>query len=119
MKYFRDFTGNYFITENGGIGWRRNPQDGHGGHSEMHHREMEQIAEAVLERRIAELIPEIQRAATEQAYSNLLEALSFDVTSAVNIGFENGEAIFRDSKTQKVIADAVMREVRKQLKGWK
>ena len=25
MKYFRDFTGNNFITENGGIGWRRNP----------------------------------------------------------------------------------------------
>ena len=119
MKYLRDFTGNYFITENGGIGWRRNPQDGHGGHGPEHRREMEEIAEAVLERRIAELIPEIQRAATEQAYSNLLEALSFDVTSAVNIGFENGEAIFRDSKTQKVIADAVMREVRKQLKGWK
>ena len=119
MKYLRDFTGNYFITENGGIGWRRNPQDGHGGHGPEHRREMEEIAEAVLQRRIAELIPEIQRAATEQAYSNLLEALSFDVTSAVNIGFENGEAIFRDSKTQKVIADAVMREVRKQLKGWK
>ena len=85
----------------------------------MHHREMEQIAEAVLEKRIAQLIPEIQRAATEQAYNNILEALSFDVTSAVNIGFENGESIFRDSKTQKVIADAVMNKVRQQLKGWK
>lgn len=119
MKYFRDFTGNYFITENGGIGWRRNPQDGHGGHGPEHRMEMEQIAEAVLEKRIAELIPEIQRAAAEQAYSNLLEALSFDVTSAVSIAFENGEAIFNDKKTQKVVAEAVMKEIRRQLKGWK
>ena len=119
MKYFRDFTGNHFITENGGIGWRRNPQSSHGGHGPEHYREMEEIAKAVLEKRISELIPDIQRAATEQAYNNILDALSFDVTSAVNIGFENGESIFRDSKTQKVIADAVMREVRKQLKGWK
>ena len=119
MKYFRDFTGNYFITENGGIGWRRNPQDGHGGHGPEHRREMEEIADAIAQKRITEMIPEIQRAATEQAYNNLLEALSFDVTSAVNIGFENGKSIFNDSKTQKVIADAVMKEVRKQLKGWK
>ena len=81
--------------------------------------EMEQIAEAVLEKRIAELIPEIQRAAAEQAYSNLLEALSFDVTSAVSIAFENGEAILNDKKTQKVVAEAVMKEIRRQLKGWK
>ena len=65
----------------------------------MHYREMQQIAEEVVQKRIAELIPEIQRAATEQAYSNLLEALSFDVTSAVNIGFENAGTIFRDKKT--------------------
>ena len=118
MKYL-DSKQQYYYNENGYLCYRRNTSDGHGGHGPEHHREMEEIAEAVLEKRIAELNPEIQRAATEQAYSNLLEALSFDVTSAVNIGFENGEAIFRDSKTQKVIADAVMREVRKQLKGWK
>ena len=79
---------------------------------------MAQIAEQIVQNRIAEVIPEVRRAATEKAYSNLLEALSFDVTSAVNIGFENGESIFRDSKTQKVVADAVMREIRKQLSGW-
>ena len=57
------------------------------------------IAEAVARQQIAEAIPEIKRAATEQAYNGILEALSFDVTSAVNIGFENAESIFKDKKT--------------------
>lgn len=91
--------------------------DGHGGHAEEHRAEMEQVADAIVQKRIAEIVPEIQRAATEQAYHKILQALSFDVTSAVNIGLENGESIFRDSRTQRVIADAVMREVQKQLKG--
>ena len=94
----------------------RGTQDGHGGNAEEHRREMAQIAEQIVQQRIAEAIPEIQRAATEQAYGNLLEALSFNVTSAVNIGFENAGTIFRDKKTQKVVADAVMKEVQKQLK---
>ena len=80
---------------------------------------MEAIAERIAQQKIAEKLPEIQRAAYISAYNDLVNALEFDVTSAVNIGFENGESIFRDSKTQKVIADTVMREVRKQLKGWK
>lgn len=80
---------------------------------------MAQIAEKIAQQKIADVIPEIQRAATEQAYGNLLKALSFDVSSAVEIGFANGESIFRDSKTQKVVADAVMREIKKQLSGMK
>ncbi len=78
-----------------------------------------QIAEQIAQQKIAEVVPEIQKAAYQQAYGNLIEALSFDVTSAVRIGFENGESIFRDSKTQKVVADAIMQEVRKQLKRMK
>ena len=108
----------YGISENSYASYRRR-QDGHGGNAEEHRQEMAQIAEQIVQERIAEVIPEIKRAATEQAYNGLLEALSFDVTSAVNIGFENVESIFRDKKTQKVVADAVMREVRKQLKNIK
>jgi len=66
-----------------------------------------------------DVIPEIQRAAYSTAYNDFVNALSFDVGSAVNIGFANGEAIFKDKKTQKVVADAVMNEVRKQLKKMK
>ena len=84
----------------------------------MHYREMEQIADAIAQKRIAEMLPDIQRAATEQAYSNLLKALAFDVETAVSIGFANGETIFRDNKTQKVVAEAIMREIRKQLQQY-
>ena len=74
-----------------------------------------QIAEQIAQQKIVEAIPEIQKAAYQQAYGNLIEALSFDVTSAVNIGFENAETIFNDSKTQKIVAESIMREIRKQL----
>ena len=80
---------------------------------------MESIAEAVVQKRMNEALPEMKRSAVEQASSELLRALSFDVTSAVNIGFKNGESIFKDKKTQKVVADAVMKEIRKQLKRMK
>ena len=117
MKYL-DSKQQYYYSDSGNLCYRRN-QDGHGGNAEEHRREMAQIADQIVQQRIADIIPDIQRAATENAYSNLLKALSFDVTSAVNIGFENAETIFRDSKTQKVVADAIMREIRKQLEGIK
>ena len=117
MEYL-DSNRQYYYNERGSLCYRRT-QDGHGGRAEEHRREMMQIAEQIAQQKIAEAIPEIQKAAYQQAYGNLIEALSFDVTSAVNIGFENGEKIFSDSKTQKIIADAVMREVCKQLKGIK
>ncbi len=112
-------SGTYSEDGKGGYIWRRNTQDGHGGHSLQHRQEMELIADAVVQKRMNEALPEIKRAAVEQAYSDLLQALSFDVTSAVNIGFKNGESIFKDKKTQKIVADAVMREVYKQLKRMK
>ena len=114
MSYFRDFSGTNFVTESGGIGYRR-AQDGHGGNADAHREEMEQIAEQIVERKIAEMIPEIQRAAYVSAYNNLIGALEFDITSAVSIGLENCGTIFYDSKTQKVLAEAVMREIRKRL----
>ena len=76
---------------------------------------MEQIAEQIAERKMAEALPEIQKATYISAYNNLVGALEFDVTSAVSIGLENCGEIFFDSRTQKVVADAVMREIRKQL----
>lgn len=80
---------------------------------------MQFIAEQVVQQKLNDVIPEIQRAAYSTAYNDIVDALSFDVGTAVNIGFANGEAIFKDKKTQKVVADAVMNEVRKQLKKMK
>lgn len=90
-------------------------QDGHGGRATEHRAEMERIAQ----KKIAEMIPEIQRSAYISAYNDIVNALSFDVTTAVSVAFANGAQIFYDSKTQKVIADAVMQEVRKGLGQFK
>ena len=76
---------------------------------------MQKIAEEIAERIIAQRLPVIQKAAFHQATDSLIRALSFDVHSAVRIGFENGADIFYDSKTQKVVADAVINEIKKRL----
>lgn len=110
-------SGTYSEDGNGGYVWRRNTADGHGGHSAEHRAEMEQIAEQIAQRKIAEMIPEIQRAAYVSAYNNLIGALEFDISSAVSIGLENCGTIFYDSKTQTILAEAVMREIRKRLSG--
>ena len=65
------------------------------------------------QRKINDIIPDLQQAAYSTAYNDMVNALSFDVGTAVKIGFANGETIFKDKKTQKVVADAVMREIRK------
>ena len=104
----------YSINDKGGMEYRRT-QDGHGGYGFEHRAEMEQIAARIAEQKIAEALPEIQRAAYIYAYNNLIAALEFDVTSAVSIGLENCGEIFFDSKTQKVLAEAIMRELKKQL----
>ena len=76
---------------------------------------MEQIAERIAEQKIAAIVPQIQAAALQQARDDLLRAIAFDVETVVQVALHNGETIFRDSKTQKVIADSIMREIRKRL----
>lgn len=117
MRYYEG-DGEHYINKRGYYCYRRNPLL-HGGHSEEHRREMMQIAEQVVAQKLNDVIPEIQRAAYSTAYNDFIKALSFDVESVVNIGFANGEAIFKDKKTQKIVADAIMREVYKHLKGTK
>ena len=79
---------------------------------------MEQIAEKIAEQKLAAIIPQIQTAALQQARDDLLRAFAVDVETVVEVAFANGEKIFRDKKTQKVIADSIMREIRKRLSGF-
>ena len=115
---FYDGDGEHYINEKGYYCYRRR-KDGHGGNAEEHRREMAMIAEQVVQQKLNDIIPEIQRAAYSTAYNDFVNALSFDVGTAVNIGFANGEEIFRDKKTQKMVADAVMEQVKKYLKKMK
>lgn len=103
-----------YINENGYYCWKRDTQDGHGGRAEEHRAEMEEIAAAVAERKIQESIPRITQDAYLRAVQDLTEAAKVDVESVVRVGFQNGEEIFRDKKTQKIIVDAVMGEIKKQ-----
>ena len=96
----------------------RDTQDGHGGKSAEHRAEFRQIAEEIAEQKLAAVIPQICAAALQQARDDLLRALSFDVETVVSIAFQNGERIWRDSRTQKVIADNIMREIRKRLNSF-
>ena len=93
----------------------RGTQDGHGGRAAEHRAEMEQIAERITEQKIAAIVPQIQAAALQQARDELLRAIAFDVETVVQVALHNGETIFRDKKTQRVIADNIMREIRKRL----
>lgn len=79
---------------------------------------MRQIAEEIAEQKIAAIIPQIQAAALQQARDDLLRAFAVDVETVVEVAFANGEKIFRDKRTQKVIAERVMREIRKRLDGF-
>ena len=76
---------------------------------------MEQIAERIAEQKIAAIVPQIQATALQQARDELLRAIAFDVETVVEVAFQNGEKIWRDSKTQKVVAESIMREIRKRL----
>lgn len=89
--------------------------DGHGGHREEHRREMQEIAEMVADQKIAAMVPQIQATALQQARDDLLRAITFDVETVVQVALHNGETIFKDKRTQKVIADNIMREIRKRL----
>ena len=80
---------------------------------------MEQIAERIADQKLATIVPQIQAAALLQARDDLLRAIAFDVETVVEIAFHNGEKIWRDSKTQKAVAESIMREIRKRLDGFK
>ena len=45
----------------------------------------------------------------------MLRAIAFDVATVVEIAFHNGEKIWRDSRTQRAVAESIMREIRKRL----
>ena len=76
---------------------------------------MEQIAERIADQKLAAIVPQIQATALQQARDDLLRAIAFDVETVVQVALHNGETIFRDKKTQRVIADNIMREIRKRL----
>ena len=110
---------NYLSFDN-----RSYTQDGHGGKSEEHRMEMEEIARRVYAEEHAKEAEEMEQmmwaiayAAYRQAVEDFLRALEYDVESVTRIGIEGCRDIFEDKKTQKFISDHIMREISKRLNG--
>lgn len=112
---FTDYShGVYGMSESGYVTYQRreNPI-----HDTEHIKQFEVIANKIAEKKIQDTIPKLEQEAYTRAVHVLLDKLSFDVESAVRIGFDNARTIFRDSKTQRIVATAVMEEIRKQIEG--
>ena len=92
-----------YMSESGAICYRRDTQDGHGGHAQEHREEMRQIAQEEIEK----VIPQIQQDAYAQAAKALLQALHADITTVVDIAFETGENIFHDARTKHAIMKSI------------
>lgn len=94
-----------------------------------HRREMEDVANSIFDQKIGlyvndiidqkleEKSEEVYQQAFGNAYKAFMNNLAFDVQSCVNVSMQDGKTIFEDSKTQKVIADNIMREIQKQMRG--
>lgn len=89
----------------------------------LHHKKMmEDIANEVVrqakedyDRQLSQKIEEIAKQAYREAIEDFLQALEYDVESVVTIGLNGCEEIFRDKKTQRIISDHIMQEVRRRL----
>jgi len=122
MPYYKTDGGTYIystypISGGGAMG----TADYHGGYAFEHRTEMRDTAEAVaneiFNKKIQEILPELQQAAYDAAYKRFMENLTFDVSTCVNVAVDNAGTIFSDSKTQKVIADNIMKEIERQFSG--
>lgn len=93
--------------------------------SAAHHREMEDVANdicrqyftyelsQILDKMLESKLNEIYKA----SYNSFITNLTFDVETAVNVAFQNAETIFRDKRTQQVVATHVMNEIKRQMSG--
>ena len=101
-----------------------NKQDGHGGKSEEHRAEMQEIAREVFKEERAQLLEEFeerlltaQYQAYEQALRDVLRALEYDIQSVTRIGIEGCKDIFEGKKAQKFISEQIMKVIEKELKN--
>lgn len=112
--------------------------DTHGGNEELHFREIAEMCNRVVDKKleifsealeqrfteivcqqVQEAVEEAQRKQTsdkEKVIAEFVKALEHDVETDVSIAFENGVEILKDKKTQKTVAEAVIKEIKKYLK---
>lgn len=82
----------------------------------LHREEMVSVANEIFDKKMAELVPQLYQEAYTNAYQSFMEDLSFDVTACVKVALENGEIILNDQRNQRIIAERIMEELRKQIR---
>ena len=94
--------------------------DFHGGFAKEHRTEMKEIAESVAnevcDKKIQMLIEDLQKAAYTEAYAAFINDLKFDVETCVDVALENVGSILTDKRNQKVLAENIIKEIKKQSK---
>ena len=106
------------------LSFNNNRRDGHGGRAEEHHRETKEIAEEVffnekeaLMEEIKEMILQAQYQAYEQALSDVMRVLEYDIHSVTKIGIQGCKDVFEGEKAQKFISNQMMKTIIKGFKG--
>lgn len=116
-----DNSGNYYYVKSG-----LTLSNTHGGHSEQHLREFEEVCNQIiddklrqltdkLEDTIASTVEEYGRMVWTQLVESVVGALQTDVNSEVQIAFDNARDIFYGSKAQQYISDNVMKAMIKEI----
>ena len=112
-----DNSGNYYYVKSG-----LTLSDTHGGHSEQHLREFEEVCNQIvdeklnqltsrLETQIPSIVEEYGRQVWSGAIKELVGALQTDVSSQVNVGFEGLREVFYGEKCQKYISDSITKAI--------
>ena len=106
-------SGTYSIGKDGGFNYHRNTQDGHGGMSAEHHREMQEISKEA----VYEYAPEIAAAIYNDALQRLVGAMQYDIETIVTVSLEDAGEIFNSSQCRKIISDRITKELKARLDG--
>lgn len=121
--------GNY-INDNGYMCYVRSGlslSDTHGaGHAELHLREFEEVANAIIDKKLNAMTTAIENALPqkiaeythdvfERLVTSLVGALETDVRSEVRIALSNAGDVFYGDKAQKYISDNIMKAMLSEL----
>ena len=86
--------------------------DTHGdGGAEIHKAEMEHICNEIVDKKMQQIIPELEQKIVYSTISSILEALKVDVHSIVSIGLHNAGDLFYGETAQTAIMQAVYNQI--------
>ena len=89
--------------------------DSHGGRGAIHKREFEEVANDIFNKKLEQIIPQIEQSAYDRAINALLNALKVDVTTIVEVGMAQGADIFYGKACQTAIMNEVFNTIRNNL----